>query len=88
MKTQWSLLMANNSMKNKLTMDELVMAIKTANDALWLHLNQALVETPASYLIDELAGSVSKQEIKEAYQKFSFGMHNDELESWLDIKHS
>ncbi len=71
-----------------MSMEELIAAIKELNESFWLHLNQALVETPANYLIEELGDKVSKSEIKNAYQKFSFGMHNAELEGWLGIKHS
>jgi hypothetical protein len=80
--------MANNSMKTKLDMEQLVAAIKTQNEAFWLHINQALVETPAKYLEKELGSFLSKGEIASAYKKFSHGMHNDELEHWLGIHHT
>ena len=80
--------MANNSMKTKLSMEELIMAIKTANKDFWLYINQALIETPAKFLIMELGDQISKEELKKSYQEFSLDMHNPELEEWLDIKHS
>ncbi len=88
MKTHWTLQMANNSMKTKIGMEELVAAIKSANKDFWLYINQALIETPAKFLIIELDGKVTKDELANSYKKFSLDMHNPELEAWLGIKHS